>query len=109
MRELVLAYRDLGIDPKVWTLKRVIPVGMTVIVLAAVLVMVFPDIFMSGPGLSLLIATILFITLAASLYPYIIRERKKQELDDELHLFIIRIAVLSLSSSTRSSIFEIAS
>ncbi len=109
MRELVLAYRDLGIDPKVWTLKRVIPVGMAVVVLAAVIVMIFPDIFMSGPGLSLLVATILFITLAALLYPYVIRERKKQELDDDLHLFIIRIAVLSLSSSTRSSIFEIAS
>jgi flagellar protein FlaJ len=42
------------------------------------------------------------------LWPVVLRDRKKQEIDDELHLFIIRIGVLSLSSSTRSSIYEIA-
>lgn len=106
---MVLAYRDLGIDPKVWALKRVIPVAMLGVVLAIVLIILLPDIFLHGYGFGLLILAILFIALIAVFWPFVLRERKKQELDDELHLFIIRIAVLSLSSSTRSSIFEIAS
>ncbi len=106
---MVLAYRDLGIDPKVWALKRVIPAAMLGVVLAIVLIILLPDIFLLGYGFGLLILGIFFIALIAVIYPVVLRERKKQELDDELHLFIIRIAVLSLSSSTRSSIFEIAS
>ncbi len=106
---LVLAYRDLGIDPKVWTLKRVIPAGMVSVILAIILVILFPSIFMSGYGLLLLFIVVIFLVMTAVLWPYLMRERKRQEMDDELHLFIVRVAVLSLSSSTRASIFEIAS
>lgn len=108
MRAFTLAYRDLGTDPKVWMVKRVIPVGMAAVLIAAILIIMFPSIFLSGSGFILLLLLILFLSLSALLWPFVLRERKKQELDDELHLFIIRIAVLSLSSSTRSSIFEIA-
>lgn len=106
---LILAYRDLGIDPKVWALKRVIPVSMLSVIISIVLIAIFPGIFLSGYGFALVVLAIIFLTLVVAFWPYLMRERKKQELDDELHLFIIRIAVLSLSSSTRSSIFEIAS
>ncbi len=106
---LVLAYRDLGIDPKVWTLKRVIPAGMLAVIASILLVILLPTIFMSGYGLLLLLLAVIFLVLIAAIWPYLLRERKRQELDDELHLFIVRVAVLSLSSSTRASVFEIAS
>ena len=51
---------------------------------------------------------IIFIAASGVVWPLVLRDRKKHEIDDELHLFIIRIGVLSLSSSTRSSIYEIA-
>lgn len=106
---LILAYRDLDMDPKEWVLTRVLPAGAAAIILSALLVILLPAIFLSTWAFSLLLLTILFITLAAAMWPYVLWERKRQEIDDELHLFVMRIGVLSLSSSTRASIFEIAS
>jgi len=106
---LVLAYRDMEMDPKVWILTRVLPVGAGVSVLAGLLILLLPGIFLSGWAFILLVLTIFFTTLTAAIWPYVLWERKRHEIDDDLHLFVIRIAVLSLSSSTRSSIFEIAS
>ncbi|MFO8050256.1 MAG: type II secretion system F family protein [Thermoplasmatota archaeon] len=107
--DLVLAYRDLEMDPKEWVLTRALPAGAGAIVLAGLLVLLLPGIFLSTWAFVLLMLAVFFITLTALMWPYVLRERKKQEIDDQLHLFIIRIGVLSLSSSTRASIFEIAS
>ena len=106
---LVLAYRDLEMDPKVWILSRVLPVGAGMVVLAGLLIVLLPEIFLTGWAFAVLVLAIFFSTLTAAIWPYILWERKRHEIDDDLHLFVIRIAVLSLSSSTRSSIFEIAS
>ncbi|MGA1866078.1 MAG: type II secretion system F family protein [Thermoplasmatota archaeon] len=106
---MVLAYRDLDVDPKVWVLTRVLPVGAGTVLLAGLLMLVLPGIFLSGWAFGLLVLTILFSTMAAAIWPYVLWERKRHEIDDDLHLFVVRIGVLSLSSSTRSSIFEIAS
>ena len=93
---LVLAYRDMGIDPKVWTLKRVIPAGMLAVLLSIILAILLPSIFMSGYGLGLLLLTVVFMVLIAVSWPYLIRERKRQELDDELHLFSCSYGLLLL-------------
>ncbi|MGA1820465.1 MAG: type II secretion system F family protein, partial [Thermoplasmatota archaeon] len=106
---IVLAYRDMKMDPKVWVLTRVLPVGAGTVVLAGLLILLLPGIFLSGWAFTLLVLTIFFTTLTAAVWPYVLWERKKAEIDDDLHLFVVRIAVLSLSSSTRASIFEIAS
>ncbi len=106
---LVLAYRDLDMDPKVWVLSRVLPVGAVAVILAGILIFSFPGIFLSGWAFAVLLLTIFFTLLTTVIWPYFLWERKRQEIDDDLHLFVVRIAVLSLSSSTRSSIFEIAS
>jgi len=105
---LILAYRDLDMDPKVWVLTRVLPVGTAAVILAGILILLLPSIFFSGWAFALLLLTILFSLLTAAMWPYVLWEKKKHEIDDDLHLFVVRIAVLSLSSSTRSSIFEIA-
>ncbi|MBN1390787.1 MAG: type II secretion system F family protein [Candidatus Thermoplasmatota archaeon] len=106
---LVLAYRDMEMDPKVWVLTRVLPVGAGTVLLAGILVLLLPGIFLSGWAFGLLVLTVTFTTLTAAIWPYFLWERKRQEIDDDLHLFVVRIGVMSLSSSTRSSIFEIAS
>ncbi|MEA3559274.1 MAG: type II secretion system F family protein, partial [Candidatus Thermoplasmatota archaeon] len=106
---MVLAYRDLDVDPKVWVLTRVLPAGAGAIILAGLLMVILPGIFLSTWAFALLLLTIFFIILTAVMWPFVLWERKKQEIDDELHLFVVRIGVLSLSSSTRASIFEIAS
>jgi archaeal flagellar protein FlaJ len=106
---LVLAYRDLKMDPKVWILTRVLPVGAGAVILSAILILLLPGIFLSTWAFMVLLLTILFASLTAAIWPYMLWEQKRGEIDDELHLFVVRIAVLSLSSSTRNSIFEIAS
>lgn len=105
---LVLAYREMEVDPKVWILTRVLPVGAGAVILAAVLILLLPDIFLSGWAFIILVLSIIFTTLSAIIWPYMLWERKRTDIDDDLHLFVVRIGVLSLSSSTRSSIFEIA-
>jgi flagellar protein FlaJ len=106
---LVLAYRDMEMDPKVWILTRVLPVGTGSVILAGLLILLLPGIFLGNWAFIVLILTIVFTTLTAAVWPYVLWERKRSEIDDDLHLFVVRIAVLSLSSSTRASIFEIAS
>lgn len=106
---LVLAYRDLNIDPKIWILTRVLPSAGIALVLSLIAIISLPSIFLESSAFLLLVLLILFAAAASTLWPLVVRDRKKHEIDDELHLFIIRIGVLSLSSSTRASIFEIAS
>ncbi len=96
-------------DPKVWILTRVLPVGAGAVILSAILILLLPGIFLSTWAFMVLLLTILFASLTAAIWPYMLWEQKRGEIDDELHLFVVRIAVLSLSSSTRNSIFEIAS
>jgi len=96
-------------DPKVWILTRVLPVGAGAVILSAILIFLLPGIFLSTWAFMVLLLTILFASLTAAIWPYMLWEQKRGEIDDELHLFVVRIAVLSLSSSTRNSIFEIAS
>lgn len=96
-------------DPRTWVIKRVLPVSVLVATGALILIIVFPELFLSTTGVLLLVISFAFAVASAILWPYVLRERRKNEIDDELHLFIIRIAVMSLAASTRSSIFEMAS
>lgn len=104
-----MAYRYLRIDPKVWVLTRVIPVGFSSVLLVALMLLIWPGIFLETWVFLLLLTSIFFFLAAAVIWPKVLWDRQGREIDDELHLFIIRIGVLSLSSSTRLSIFEIAS
>lgn len=105
---IVLAYRDLNMDPKIWILTRVLPLTGASVLLSLVLLILFQGIFLQTWAFLLLILLIIFTAATGILWPLVLRDRKKHEIDDEIHLFIIRIGVLSLSSSTRSSIYEIA-
>jgi len=100
------AYRDLDMDPSEWVLKRVLPAGAAAIAVSIILMLVLPGVFLGGAPLMLLALLVLFSIATAFIFPAVARDRKKNEIDDQLHLFIIRIGVLSLSSSTRTSIYE---
>lgn len=93
-------------EPGQWMLKRVLPAAASAIILSLVLMLALPGVFLTGPPLLLLIALVALASSSALLFPLVLREKRKSEIDDQLHLFIIRIGVLSLSSSTRKSIYE---
>jgi flagellar protein FlaJ len=106
---MMQAYRDLTMDPREWILKRVLPVGGSSILISLILMIVLPEVFLNGLPLLLLAFLFLFSLLSAILFPLVLRERRRVEIEEQIHLFIIRIGVLSLSSSTRTSIYEHAS
>ena len=106
---LILAFRDMNMDPKVWVLTRVLPLTGLSLLISLIAIALLPSVFLDTSAFFLLILVILFTAISSLFWPLVIRDRKKNEIDDELHLFIIRIGVLSLASSTRASIFEIAS
>jgi flagellar protein FlaJ len=68
----------------------------------------FPEVFLSGWPLMLLMLMVVFSTSSAVVYPVVLRDRRRNEIEENLHLFIIRIGVICLSSSTRTSIYELA-
>ncbi len=88
---------------------RALPVLMIGLIISAGLALTYPDLFLTTSGALLLASLLAVVTLLVLIWPIIQRERRGSQIDDELHLFILRIAVMSLSSSTRTSIFEIAS
>jgi flagellar protein FlaJ len=96
------------VDPKEWILKRVLPAVSVSVLVSLVMMLLLPDVFMSGWPLMLLIFLVGFTAFSAVIFPVILRDRKRSRIEETLHLFIIRIGVVSLSSSTRTSIYELA-
>lgn len=105
--DLKQAYREMDLNGKEWVLKRVLPATAGSILASVLLAVLIPGIFLRSPAFALLVILIFFTFAASLLWPLAGREARRREIDDEMHLFIIRIGVLSQASSARSSIFEI--
>ena len=105
---MIKAYRELDKSPREWMLVRVLPAAGIASAVSVFLILLLPDIFLSTISFVLLMMMIGFITLSAVVWPLAMWERRRREIDDEIHLFILRVGVLSLASSARGSIFEIA-
>jgi len=97
----------MDLNGKEWVLKRVLPATAGSILASVLLAVLIPGIFLRSPAFALLVILIFFTFAASLLWPLAGREARRREIDDEMHLFIIRIGVLSQASSARSSIFEI--
>jgi len=101
--------RDSNIDPKKYILHTAIP---SILVSSIVFILIYYLMIRGGP-LDLFIAglfvlLVMVIISGFILLPLINRQNRRRKIEQEMHLFITRVGVLSTSDISRKGIFDIA-
>lgn len=104
----IRSLQDSGIDPKKYLFQWALPSITGSIIVFATLILLLPGIF-GGKLLLILftIATSLIIGIFIAL-PYIWWYGRRNQIEQEMHLFITRVGVLSTSDISRKGIFDMA-
>lgn len=103
------AYKSLDMPIYKYFFKIVLSLTLMGLGIAIVLVFLLPDIF--GSGIPLIIAFMIpiYCFFAAIVYPIIEFERRVNKINQEMHLFITRIGVLSTSEISSAAMFKVLS
>lgn len=105
MTDLQYAFKTMGIQPKDYFIKFAIPLIIAFLI-AGLVLYIFVGSFLGNASFIFLIIP-LFGLLVALLYPKAIVDRKRIEIDQNLHLFITHAGTLSTAEVERKSLFKI--
>lgn len=101
------AYDSLEISVGRYLLTKLIPGTVLGVLFSIGLIIAFPSIFASFPGLFVCIFIPLFFLIFWILYPLLWVEIEASKIDQEMHLFITRMGILSLSEISGKGMFYI--
>lgn len=108
----VESVESLNIPIKKFMIETVIPILVFGVVLTVVGVVVLPILLpelFSGFVVYIFYLFPVLCLMIVLLYPAMIVQKRKREIDENMHFFITRIGVLSLSDISRKGVFEILS
>ena len=102
-------YQSLDMPVPTYFMKYALPLVMAGVGSTAVLVYLFPELVSSPIFRYLFLAIPLLFSTLAILFPLLLGERKKMQIDRNIHLFLIRMSVLATSKLPRKKMLEILS
>ncbi|HID73608.1 MAG TPA: archaellar assembly protein FlaJ [Thermoplasmata archaeon] len=103
--DLRKAYINFRIPPRDYLLRFVLPAIAGALVGIGLLVSTYPD--MSPILIALISGIPVVITLYVALYPAIVWQRRGRAIDEEMHLFITRMGVITSQEIPRMSFVEL--
>jgi len=101
------AYMWMEIPARDYLLTRILPVFLFTIVLIVSIMIVNPDIFQNWLYFLLLFCVPVFICAYVVIHPLVIYEKLGKSIDEDMHLFVTRLGVLSVAYVTRKEMFDI--
>ena len=102
-------YQSVDMPIQTYFTKYALPLVILGIATTAVLVYLFPALAADGFFKYVLLAIPFLFSVLAILFPLLLGERKKMQIERNLHLFLIRMSVLSTSKLPRKKMLEILS
>ncbi|HWG91354.1 MAG TPA: archaellar assembly protein FlaJ [Candidatus Thermoplasmatota archaeon] len=100
------AYASVGMPPATYLLKYAVPLVITGVAVSLIFTFLVPDLATGVFG-ALIWAIPLFFLILAVIYPYLVAEGRKQQIDRNIHFFITHMGVLATSNIPRSEIMRI--
>ncbi|MEM4160430.1 MAG: type II secretion system F family protein [Thermoplasmata archaeon] len=101
------AYLWMDITPKEYILTRILPAFLFTTVFLLSLLILQPTILQDVLYFLLFVAVPLFICVYVVLHPLVIYERLGKSIDEDMHLFVTRLGVLSVAYVSRKEMFDI--
>jgi flagellar protein FlaJ len=102
-------YQSLEMPVETYFIKYALPMVILGIAAAAAMVFLFPELVTDPIFRYVFLAVPLTCSVVAILLPLILGERKKMQIDRNMHLFLIRMSVLATSKLPRKKMLEILS
>ncbi len=102
-------YQSLEMPVETYFTKYALPMVILGIVAAAAMVVLFPELVTDPIFRYVFLAVPVTCSAVAILLPLILGERKKMQIDRNMHLFLIRMSVLATSKLPRKKMLEILS
>ncbi|MGC8913303.1 MAG: type II secretion system F family protein [Thermoplasmata archaeon] len=101
------AYLWMEISPKDYILTRILPVFLFTAVMIISIMILSPTLLQDWLYYLLFVGIPVFVCIYTILHPLIIYERLGKSIDEDMHLFVTRLGVLSVAYVTRKEIFDI--
>ncbi|MEM2900174.1 MAG: type II secretion system F family protein, partial [Thermoplasmata archaeon] len=111
--DYIRAYKELrtmpriGMSPMNYIIGIVIIPTLIAILLATTAMLVFPEIFEDNIVKLIVVAVLIFIPVMLNLFPVVIYQKRGHDIDQDMHLFITRMGVLSQSDVSRKGMFNL--
>ena len=102
-------YQSIEMPVATYFIRYALPMVIAGIAVAALLVYLFPEVATSGVFRYVFLAIPILFAVLAIAFPLLQGERRKMQIDRNLHLFLIRMSVLSTSKLPRKKMLEILS
>ena len=102
-------YQSVDMPISTYFTRYALPLVIAGIGIAAVLVYLFPELVATSIFRYVFLAIPFLFSLLAILFPLLQGERKKMQIERNLHLFLIRMSVLATSKLPRKKMLEILS
>ncbi|MDH3365494.1 MAG: type II secretion system F family protein [Thermoplasmata archaeon] len=102
-------YQSIDMPIVTYFTRYAFPLVMVGIALAAILVFLFPDVATAGIFKYVFLSIPILFSVLAIVFPLLQGERRKMQIERNLHLFLIRMSVLSTSKLPRKKMLEILS
>ena len=102
-------YQSVDMPIQTYFTKYALPLVILGVATTAVLVYLFPALATDDLFKYVLLAIPFLFSVIAILFPLLLGERKKMQIERNLHLFLIRMSVLSTSKLPRKKMLEILS
>lgn len=102
-------YQSVDMPIATYFTRYALPLVIAGIGISAVLVYLFPEVVASSIFRYVFLAIPFLFSLLAILFPLLQGERKKMQIERNLHLFLIRMSVLATSKLPRKKMLEILS
>jgi len=107
-QRFVKAYKHAGVPFPLYLIKYVLPVAAMCLAYVLFLEILVPEIFDQALVFVFMAPVVAGIMLVL-LYPLIIYEQRGRAIDGDMHLFVTRLGILSLSYVSRRELFNILS
>jgi len=100
------AIQTLNISPKrYFALYGGSAIGASLLI-TVILIYLFPSVFGEGLGRFIALSIPIYATISVLLYPLVIREKIKNEIDQNMHYFITHLGILATSDLDRKKMIE---
>lgn len=103
------AYKSMDMPIQEYFLKFVLTSTIMGVAVSIIFIFLLPDIFSSGIPFVIVILIPIYCFLATFIYPIIEFEKRVNKINQEMHLFITRIGVLSTSEISSAAMFKVLS
>ncbi len=105
--DVIKAYRDLDLSIPRYLLLRVLPLFLCGLFASIFFAVSMPDVFLETYFIALLYIIPIFTIVVGLVYPLIAFEKRKLEIDRQMHFFITRLGVLSASRISDKGIMDL--